>query len=100
MRDLRADRGGLVEAVVVESQAVKGLGAVATLLVRRGTLRPGTVLVAGFSWGKVRAITATTGAAAKQALPSDAVQVSGWSSNPHVGDLVLEASSEVRYYFF
>lgn len=86
MADLRADPAGLPEGRVLESRVEKGRGNVATVLVQRGTLRPGDVLICGTTWAKVRQLLQPDGRATKQVLPGYAAQVAGWRELPQAGD--------------
>ncbi len=65
------------------------------MLVKRGTMRRGDVIVAGTSWGKVRLMTDENGAFIDEAAPAVPVEVSGWKDLPSAGDLVLAVDSEV-----
>ncbi|KAI9209134.1 uncharacterized protein BJ171DRAFT_418999 [Polychytrium aggregatum] len=94
MMDIRGDASGLPEAFVIESHVAMGLGNVATVLVRRGTLRPGDVIVAGTTWGKVRSMTDEHGRQVKEAGPSIPVRINGWKGLPSAGDQVIGAESE------
>ncbi|KAI8921837.1 hypothetical protein DFJ77DRAFT_424958 [Powellomyces hirtus] len=87
--DIRGDASGAVEGVVVESKLVRGKGNVATVLVRRGTLKPGTVVVAGTTWSKVRVMHDEHGVEVLEAGPSLPVEVMGWRELPAAGDEVL-----------
>ncbi|KAJ3020389.1 hypothetical protein HKX48_000858 [Thoreauomyces humboldtii] len=87
--DIRGDSTGAVEGVVVESKLVRGKGNVATVLVRRGKLTPGTVVVAGNSWSKVRVMHDEHGEEVLEAGPSLPVEVMGWRELPAAGDEVL-----------
>ncbi|KAG0369494.1 hypothetical protein BGZ54_009781 [Gamsiella multidivaricata] len=92
--DLRAevDMGG--EGHVIESQIEKGRGNVATVLVKRGTLRVGDMIVAGDTWCKVKALVNDTGKNVKEASPGTPVKVMGWKDLPKAGDEMLGAESE------
>ncbi|KAM9896307.1 hypothetical protein OXX79_007548 [Metschnikowia pulcherrima] len=79
---------------VIESEVVKGLGNAATVLVRRGTIKPGAFLVAGNTYCKVRGMKDEHGKAVKKAGPSTPVQIWGWKDLPQSGSLILEAKSE------
>ncbi|XP_068619106.1 translation initiation factor IF-2, mitochondrial [Battus philenor] len=96
LMDLKADPGGYVEGVVIEAQVDPRLGKQATVLVQRGTLRRGCVLVAGTGWAKVRMLQSAEGRAVQEAPPSSPVSVLGWRELPAAGDTVLEVSSEKR----
>ncbi|KDQ60661.1 hypothetical protein JAAARDRAFT_124015 [Jaapia argillacea MUCL 33604] len=92
VQDLRAECDGQVQGHVLESKVHKGLGPVATVLLLRGTLKPGMHLICGRSHAKVRVMTSTAGATIKSAVPGDAVTVSGWKELPTAGDEVLSGS--------
>ncbi|KAG6886035.1 hypothetical protein C0993_005219 [Termitomyces sp. T159_Od127] len=97
MQDLRAEREGLVQGYVLESKVQKGLGPVATVLVTRGCLKPGSHLISGLSSAKVRVMNDATGATVKAAFPGMAVTVSGWKTVPNAGDEVLQGTeTEVK----
>lgn len=68
---------------------------VTSMLVTRGTLKPGQILVAGTHWGKVRVVTDERGKSVQSAGPSVPVEVSGWKSLPSAGDVVLQTETEV-----
>lgn len=102
--ELKADRGsGAAEGVVIESQIEKGRGNVATILVQQGTLKAGSVVVAGQTWCKVRSMTDYQGKPVKEATPGMPVKVIGWKDVPSAGDEMLTATDEVRnslqYYY-
>ena len=84
--------------VVIESQLDKGRGPVATVIVRRGTLKRGDVLVSGPVAGRVRAMLDENGKQLKEATPSTPVLVMGWDDVPTAGDLfdVMESEKEAR----
>lgn len=84
--ELKANPDALASGFVIESNLDKGRGPVATVLVQRGTLRPGDTLVAGSSYGRVRALIDPRGLHAKEAKPSDPVEVLGLNSVPSAGD--------------
>ncbi|KAI9296032.1 initiation factor 2 [Neoconidiobolus thromboides FSU 785] len=92
--DLRAPKKGGSEAVVLESNIDRGLGPVATVVVGRGTLKPGQYLVAGESWCKIKSLTNENGKIIKEALPGSPARVSGWRNMPKAGDLCLQAKNE------
>ncbi|KAJ1970514.1 translation initiation factor IF-2 [Dimargaris xerosporica] len=94
--DLRAPLDGPAEAMVVESQSEKGRGMTASVLVKHGTLKVGDIIVAGTTWGKVKAMTSDLGKPVKEASPGVPVKVAGWKELPNAGDLALQVDSEVR----
>lgn len=89
VNDLRANPNRPAEGVVIEAQLDKGKGAVATLLVQKGTLKVGDCIVCGFTWCKVRAMTDYRGRKVDLAYPSMPVEITGWSDVPEVGERVV-----------
>ena len=96
--ELRAPRAGLAAGIVIESSVEKGRGAVATVLVKKGTLRLGDPIIAGSEFGRVRALFDESGRAVEEAPPSMPVVVLGLSGAPNAGDemLVLENERKAR----
>ncbi|KAJ1727492.1 translation initiation factor IF-2, partial [Coemansia biformis] len=94
--DLRAEVDIPVHATVIESQIEKGRGGVASVLVKRGTLKIGDVVVAGTAWCKVRGMSDDRGKAVESAGPATAVKVMGWKEVPQAGDMALQAASEAQ----
>jgi len=96
--DLKAPSEGMASGVVLESSVEKGRGAVATVLVKRGTLRSGDPIIAGQEFGRVRALFDATGNQVDSAGPSMPVEVLGLSNPPNAGDdlLVLESERKTR----
>ncbi|ORX62468.1 translation initiation factor IF-2 [Hesseltinella vesiculosa] len=93
--ELKADQDPQgAEGVVLESQVEKGRGNVATVLVQRGVLKPGSVVVAGQTWCKIRSMTDHQGKPLKQAPPGTPVKVIGWKDVPVAGDEMLQAKDE------
>jgi translation initiation factor IF-2 len=92
--ELRAPRGGLASGVVIESSIEKGRGAVATVLVKRGTLKMGDPIIAGSEFGRVRAMFDESGKQVSEAPPSMPVVVLGLSTAPNAGDELLAVESE------
>jgi translation initiation factor IF-2 len=96
--ELKAVADGRAAGIVIESSLEKGRGAVATILVTRGQLRVGDMLVAGHEYGRVRAMTDENGRAVAVAGPSRPVAVLGLSGTPNAGDeaVVLEDERKAR----
>jgi translation initiation factor IF-2 len=92
--ELKATHDGLAAGVVVESSMEKGRGAVATVLVKRGTLKPGDPIIAGQEFGRVRAMFDENGQPVTEAGPSLPVVVLGLSGAPNAGDELLVVESE------
>lgn len=84
--ELKANPDALASGFVIEANLDKGRGPVATVLVQRGTLKPGDAVVAGTSYGRVRALVDPRGNHATEARPSDPVEILGLSSVPTAGD--------------
>ncbi|XP_026641025.1 translation initiation factor IF-2, mitochondrial isoform X4 [Microtus ochrogaster] len=96
MLELKADFTGPVEGTVIESFTDKGRGPVTTAIIQRGTLRKGSILVAGKSWAKVRLMFDENGQTLNEAYPSMPVGIIGWRDLPSAGDEILEVESEPR----
>ncbi|KSV80918.1 MULTISPECIES: translation initiation factor IF-2 [unclassified Sinorhizobium] len=94
--DLRANPNRTAEGTVVEAELDRGRGAVATVLVQKGTLRPGQIIVAGDQWGRVRALVNDKGEHVKEAGPSMPVEVLGLSGTPAAGDKFAVVENESR----
>ncbi|PLS24873.1 translation initiation factor IF-2 [Bifidobacterium imperatoris] len=92
--DLRANPNMDARGATVEARLDKGRGAVATVLVQQGTLHVGDAIVAGTSYGRVRAMLDENGHTMEAAGPSTPVQVLGLTSVPTAGDLFLVASDD------
>jgi len=92
--ELKAPRTGLASGVVVEATIEKGRGAVATVLVKKGTLKVGDPIIAGSEFGRVRAMFNELGAPVQEAAPSMPVVVLGLSGPPGAGDELLAVESE------
>ncbi|HOT82219.1 MAG TPA: translation initiation factor IF-2, partial [Candidatus Defluviicoccus seviourii] len=87
--DLNANPDRSAEGVVIEARMERGRGTVATVLVQRGTLRPGDVFVAGSEWGRVRTLADANGATVERAGPGMPVEILGLNSTPAAGDDVI-----------
>jgi translation initiation factor IF-2 len=94
--ELKANPDREAQGIVVEARLDKGRGAVATVLVQRGTLNVGDILVAGAEWGKVRALINDRGEQIEHAGPSVPVEVLGLNGTPEAGDSVSAIESEAR----
>jgi translation initiation factor IF-2 len=92
--DLKAPQDGLAVGVVLESAIEKGRGPVATVLVKRGTLKAGDPIIAGQEFGRVRALFDATGKQVQSAGPATPVAVLGLSDAPNAGDDLLAVESE------
>jgi translation initiation factor IF-2 len=92
--ELTAAEDGLATGIVIESSIEKGRGAVATVLVKKGTLKAGDPIIAGNEFGRVRAMFDEAGKAVQSAGPSMPVQVLGLSGAPNAGDELLAVESE------
>ena len=94
--ELKANPSRPAEGTVIEAKLDRGRGPVATVLVQRGTLRTGDLVVAGAEWGRVRALVSDTGAPISSAGPSTPVEVLGFSGAPDAGDRLAVVENEAR----
>jgi translation initiation factor IF-2 len=94
--DLVAVADGRAEGTVIEARLDRGRGPVATVLVQRGTLRVGQLVVAGSHWGRVRALINDKGETVEAAGPSTPVEVLGFDGAPEAGDRVAVVETEAR----
>ncbi|WP_347303420.1 translation initiation factor IF-2 [Croceibacterium sp. TMG7-5b_MA50] len=94
--ELKARPDREAEATVIEAQLDKGRGPVATVLVRRGTLKRGDTFVVGTQSGRVRALVDDAGKQIKEAGPSMPVEVLGLGGVPQAGDLLTVVENEQR----
>ncbi len=92
--ELNAPAAGLASGLIIEASVEKGRGAVATVLVKRGTLRTGDPIIAGQEFGRVRAMFDEKGKSVNEAKPSMPVLVLGLSGAPNAGDEMLAVESE------
>ncbi|KAI9680856.1 MAG: hypothetical protein M1817_004296 [Caeruleum heppii] len=91
--DMRAEKEGAAEGWIVEATTKKA-GRVATVLVRRGTLRPGDVVVAGSTWSRVKTLKDENGVEVDSVGPGMPAEVDGWREQPAAGEEMLQASDE------
>ncbi|WDR02114.1 translation initiation factor IF-2 [Devosia algicola] len=94
--ELKVARDGRAEGLVVEAKLDRGRGAVATVLVQRGTLAIGDILVAGIEFARVRALINDKGEQVKEAGPSTPVEVLGFTGVPSAGDRFSVVETEAR----
>ncbi|WP_237055221.1 translation initiation factor IF-2 [Microbulbifer sediminum] len=94
MLELKAEVGVPARGVVIESRLEKGRGVVATLLVQSGELKRGDIVLAGQSYGRVRAMTNELGKSVKEAGPSTPVELLGLDSTPNAGDEFMVVADE------
>ena len=95
---LTADPDRAAEGTIVEAKMDKGRGSVATVLIKRGTLRVGDLFIAGSEWGRVRAMVDDHGKRLEEAGPSTPVEIIGLNGTPSAGDefIVVEEESKAR----
>ncbi len=94
--DLKANPDRAAEGIVIEAKLDKGRGPVATVLVQRGTLKNGDIVVAGSEWGRVRALINDQGKNVTEAGPSLPVEVLGFQGAPEAGDRLAVVENEAR----
>jgi len=94
--DLKANPDRPAEGTVIEAKLDRGRGPVATVLVQRGKLKVGDIVVAGAEWGRVRALVSDTGASIDQAGPSTPVEVLGFNGTPEASDRLAVVENEGR----
>ncbi|MGB7178245.1 MAG: translation initiation factor IF-2, partial [Xanthobacteraceae bacterium] len=94
--ELKANPNRAAEGTVIEARLDRGRGPVATVLVQRGTLKPGDIVVAGTEWGRVRALMSDAGHSVVAAGPSMPVEVLGFNGTPEAGDRLAVVNSEAR----
>ncbi len=96
MLDLKANPNRVAEGTVVEAKMEKGRGSVATVLVQKGTLQVGDILIAGKEWGRVRAMFNEMGKKVQEAGPATPVEVIGLQGTPMAGDSFVVAKDETQ----
>jgi translation initiation factor IF-2 len=94
--DLKANPFRPAEGTVIEAKLDRGRGPVATVLIQRGTLHVGDIVVAGAEWGRVRALVSDTGEPIELAGPSVPVEVLGFNGTPEAGDRLAVVESDAR----
>jgi translation initiation factor IF-2 len=94
--DLKANPNRPASGAIVEAKLDKGRGPVATVLVQRGTVKVGDIVVAGAEWGRVRALVNERGEQVPSAGPSEPVEILGLSAAPDAGDDFAVVDSEAR----
>ena len=94
--DLRANPDRSAEGTIIEAKLDKGRGPVATVIVDRGTLKRGDIVVAGSAWGKVRALVNERNEQPKEAGPSMPVEILGLDQAPSPGDAFAVVEDEAR----
>ncbi|MGL5138410.1 MAG: translation initiation factor IF-2, partial [Beijerinckiaceae bacterium] len=94
--DLRASADREAEGTVIEAKLDRGRGPVATVLIQRGTLVQGDIVVAGSEWGRVRAILTDKGESVEFAGPSAPVEILGFTGAPEAGDRMAVVETEAR----
>jgi translation initiation factor IF-2 len=94
--DLKSNPNRPAEGVVIESKMERGQGSVATILVQRGTMKTGDIIVAGGEWGRVRALVDDHGKQVTEAGPAMPIEVLGLNSTPEAGDEVAIVENEAR----
>jgi translation initiation factor IF-2 len=94
--ELKANPDRAAEGTVIEAKLDKGRGTVATVLVQRGTLNVGDIVLAGAEWGRVRALVSDKGEQLKSAGPSMPVEILGFNGAPEAGDRLAVVESEAR----
>ncbi len=92
--ELKANPSAEASGPIIESRLDVGRGPVATMLVHRGTLKVGDAIVAGDAWGKVRALNDYRGERIAEAKPGDPVEILGFDTPPHAGELARVVENE------
>ncbi len=94
VQELKANEKAPAEGTIIEAELDKARGPIATLLVQRGSLKTGALIVAGTSYGRVRAMNDDKGNKVYKALPSQPVELLGLNSVPSAGDIAEVVSNE------
>jgi translation initiation factor IF-2 len=96
LMDLKANPDRIADGIVIESKLDRGRGAVATILVKRGTLKRSDIIVAGSNWGRVRALINERDEQVPEAGPSEPVEVLGLDGTPDPGEAFAVVENEAR----
>jgi translation initiation factor IF-2 len=96
IEDLKANPNKAAVGVVIEAEMDKSRGPLATVLVQNGTLKPGDIVVAGSTWGKVKAMFNDKGKQVRKAEPAAPVEILGLGEVPQVGDAILAVADETQ----
>jgi translation initiation factor IF-2 len=94
--DLKANPDRAAEGAVIESRLDRGRGPIATVLVQKGTLRQGDIVVAGAEWGRVRAMLDDKARPVTEAGPSSPVEILGLAGVPSAGEPFVAVENESR----
>ena len=94
--DLKSNPDRTAEGAVIEAKLDKGRGPVATVLVQRGTLKQGDIVVAGSEWGRIRLLVNDRGETIEKAGPAMPVEILGLSGVPEAGDEFVVVDDEAR----
>ena len=94
--ELKANPDRSAEGIIVEAKLDRGRGPVGTVLIERGTLHVGDIIVAGTEWGRVRALINDRGENVQSAGPSQPVEVLGLGGAPEAGDVMSVVENEAR----
>lgn len=91
--DLKCDVKGEMEGRIIESKMDSAIGLVATVLVQKGTMKIGSMVVAGEAYGKIKKMVNNQGQAVRTVTPAFCAEVSGWRELPQAGDKVIEVKT-------
>jgi translation initiation factor IF-2 len=94
LKKIQARAAGSARGVIIESQLLKGMGPVATVLIQEGVLKIGDIASAGYSWGRIRIIQDDQGRRLKEARPGLPARIAGLSDIPSVGDILMVVPDE------
>ncbi len=94
VQDLKANPNRLAKGAIIEAKLDKGRGPVATVLIQNGTLKVGDTIVAGTAYGRVRAMNDDKGEKCEFAVPSQPVEILGFSKVPEAGDIMYAVEQD------